>query len=75
MSEELKPCPFCGGKPHIVPAHDIFSGLASLKIRCGNCFVNTTIFSYCDTKERERATKLASEVWNTRATTRNEVKL
>lgn len=44
MSEELKPCPFCGGKAELYEDHYQYTD-HSAWIRCTNCFIHTqTLF-------------------------------
>ncbi|MCA7945610.1 Lar family restriction alleviation protein [Burkholderia vietnamiensis] len=54
MSEQLKPCPFCGGKAIVLGG--------GRHINCGNehCYM-TSVWAKAETRE------LAAECWNTRA--------
>lgn len=41
MSTELKPCPFCGGKPRIDTEYDM-DGFGNFhKVKCSNCFASS----------------------------------
>lgn len=71
MSEELKPCPFCGGEV-VVKAVNKNYGLA-IRCQCSKCNARTE--EYCpdtnkedDTLENiEECKKRAIEAWNRRA--------
>lgn len=54
MSEELKPCPFCGGKPHL--DDEDTCGIKSYYVMC-DCGIQTNPFL-----QKERAI----ECWNRR---------
>ena len=58
MTDELKPCPFCGDKAILL--HRYISGIANKKaywVKCGKC----------QSKIQERnSTKKAIEFWNNR---------
>ena len=56
MSEELKPCPFCGGEASI--RHFAFHSGAKYHVVCESCLCSV---SYEWTPEE------AAEAWNTRA--------
>lgn len=56
MTEELKPCPFCGGKPL---AYDMLESLSICTVEC----------SGCDITVEGRTTQAAATRWNTRALT------
>jgi Lar family restriction alleviation protein len=58
MSEELKPCPFCGGKPRVALGEHDFDGA---EVICQSCAGSSGHFS--DDKEADQA----SRHWNTRA--------
>lgn len=64
MSEELSPCPFCGGEAELQ-----FSGFNPLNqspiycIHCKNCWSST--FNYFETKDQ------AVKAWNIRTLTPN----
>jgi transcription elongation factor Elf1 len=53
MSEELKPCPFCGEREDLL-TQIVFD---EYRIRCGNCGATTDYTCYED----------VNDVWNTRA--------
>ena len=56
MTEELKPCPFCGGKPI---AYDMLESLSICTVEC----------SSCDITVEGRTTEATATKWNTRALT------
>lgn len=66
---KLKPCPFCGGEPHmeVIPAHKhIFADMP-------DC--DGEVFVFCDSCSAAvsgRNDQDAAEAWNHRADTRNE---
>ena len=41
MCEELKRCPFCGGKAEIVPVYDNESGFSGYAVICADCGCGT----------------------------------
>lgn len=61
MSNELKPCPFCGGEVNIGLQVGLESGKSCFYIYCENCDLG---FSKGDAERDELATE-----WNTRAET------
>ena len=64
--EELKPCPFCGGKPCIVHSH-LFSN--EYEVRCSFCGSRTMIYkSYCN----QSAKLNAIQAWNRRTNDKTE---
>lgn len=59
MSEELKPCPFCGGKNIIVGGNECaFDGSMGYIVECVECEAST---GWCKTEFD------ATEAWNCRA--------
>lgn len=60
MSEELKPCPFCGGAPRI--KHLITAGIRThSRIECTNCHIKTDYYVH------EFSERNVIKVWNRRA--------
>lgn len=70
--EELKPCPFCGGKPHLEKNHRAFIKSETTRVafvRCHNCNARTERFELRDfghTSFSYEANKKAIEAWNRR---------
>ena len=62
MSEELKPCPFCGGKA-VIHVND------GVRVVCTKCGVSTQICAdrYANGKPTGRAVGRVIEMWNRRA--------
>lgn len=58
---ELKPCPFCGGKPEVALGQHHFN---DAKITC-SCGVESGL--YDDTEDKHKNTLAAVKAWNTRA--------
>lgn len=69
---ELKPCPFCGGKPYLEKCHRAFIHAKSTRVafvRCMNCHARTGRFELADygrTSHSAEAEAKAIEAWNTR---------
>ena len=71
MDVELKPCPFCGGKPHMSRRglSEVHAYADEVKIQCGTCSVyrsamgDTSKPGYADNSTVEAR---AIEKWNTR---------
>ena len=62
MSEELKPCPFCGGQPY--EAHHLTYGWWSVACKCG---VHGPAFKEDPPNEHKRsAYQKATDAWNQR---------
>mgnify|MGYP002868994162 CR=1 FL=1 len=59
--QELKPCPFCGGKAEVESASQKYSGY---RIRCGNLDCHVPCGTFWHDSEAG-----AAEVWNRRAET------
>lgn len=59
MSEELKPCPFCGGQAKVYKGQSLYADRIPTRIYCAKCGARTGICL------SERALKL----WNTRTET------
>lgn len=70
---ELKPCPFCGGKPYLETSHRAFIKAKTTKVayvRCRDCEARTQRFeleAFGHTSRSEAANKKAIEAWNRRA--------
>ena len=70
---ELKPCPFCGGKPYLETHHRAFIKAKTTRVafvRCRECESRTQRFELTDigrTSYSEEANKKAIEAWNRRA--------
>lgn len=58
MSEELKPCPFCGGEAKTKSSVDVFGHEGFFSVLCRKCYVRTG----CYETEAE-----VIEAWNRRA--------
>lgn len=67
MSEELKPCPFCGEPPMLNATRSPVNLNGTAYIDCLNC--NASMFRgfLLEKKGQEKAEKLLSKAWNTRA--------
>lgn len=69
---ELKPCPFCGGKPYLEKRHRAFINAETTRVafvRCKDCEARTKRFPLVDfghTSSSEEANKAAIEAWNRR---------
>lgn len=59
MSEELKPCPFCGGRAKVYKGHSLYADKIPTCIFCTKCGAQTLLCRL------EQAPKL----WNTRTET------
>lgn len=73
MSEELKPCPFCGGNPRVIKWGIACGIMYDVEINCRNkeCGAyqkGTTSIRDGESSEqaRERAYQIAKEKWNRR---------
>lgn len=70
---ELKPCPFCGGKPYLETKHRAFINAQTTKVafvRCTECYARTQRFElqlFGRTSYSKEANKKAIEAWNRRA--------
>ena len=70
MTEQLKPCPFCGSQP-IVETPDLSNeGGGWTRIFCVNMRCSTTV-DLINSDERDHLAK-AINAWNTRAPIENE---
>ena len=57
--DELKPCPFCGGKPRLFVSNGV-------RVLCPKCYAGTKIL--VDHMESDsNATEMVVEAWNKRA--------
>ena len=56
--EELKPCPFCGGRPYIVSWRDEKERKNPTSIKCEECGAKTDVYDRI---------KDAKSAWNRRA--------
>lgn len=64
MSEELKPCPFCGGEASLFTAEEVgYIGDEHFAVKCNGCFCGTG--HYADPGR-------AAEAWNRRPQQPNE---
>ena len=70
---ELKPCPFCGGKPYLETNHRAFINAKTTKVayvRCRDCEARTQRFelkAFGRTSHSGAANEKAIEAWNRRA--------
>ena len=69
MSDELKPCPFCGGEAEIVVGMHHFS---DAKVCCTECYAESGLFDesggYGRGEALEKKNRLAAaSAWNKRA--------
>ena len=66
-SEELKPCPFCGGEAHV--CHAPFGVLESSYVECGKCYARSQriCMSFKYSSDRQ-----AIEEWNRRVVISND---
>ena len=73
MPNELKPCPFCGGKAYLETRHRAFiKGKTTLVayVRCRECEARTQRFelaSFGRSSYSAKANEQAIEAWNRRA--------
>ena len=58
---ELKPCPFCGGKPSIISFKHTYSTFFVYQVMCFSCHTQPKFFGRGTTKGK------AIEAWNRRA--------
>ena len=71
---ELKPCPFCGGKPYLETHHRAFINAKTTKVafvRCRDCEARSNRFeleTFGRTSYSHEANLKAIEAWNRRAT-------
>lgn len=65
MSEELKACPFCGGRPEMGKVAKDYLRSPKCSIHCTECWIEMERIGYADEESLEIATRLE---WNTRAT-------
>lgn len=71
---KLKPCPFCGGKPHLETRHRAFINAQTTRValvRCTECNARSGRFELKDfghTSSCLEANNKAIEAWNRRAT-------
>ena len=68
MSEEMKPCPFCGGEAEMLIGMHHFS---DAKVSCKNCSAESGLFDESEGFERSdelagRNADAAAKAWNTR---------
>ena len=63
MTQEIKPCPFCGDNVDVeLHSGRIASGHYSAEIRCYNCEID--LYAYGNTEEQAELNTI--EKWNTR---------
>ena len=55
--KELKPCPFCGGKPFVSHRFPLFGEEATIAVVCEECNAST---------QRKRTEQKAINAWNRR---------
>lgn len=60
MSNELKPCPFCGGDASIFAVN---VNILEYKIACHNCFAEISRIGICPSVAKEKVIN----AWNRRA--------
>ena len=69
---ELKPCPFCGGKPYLETSHRAFIKAKTTKVafvRCRSCEARTGRFelsAFGRSSFSEEANRRAIDAWNRR---------
>lgn len=63
MSNELKPCPFCGGEAKI---EDKVSQLTICCSKCSICNLNANVFFCMDDSHKKTVREWAIKDWNTR---------
>lgn len=70
MSEELKPCPFCGGELHLYPSHIegdyIVNKPGGVCKKCGMIFEGRGYRIYGEVKSEDFHNEKFFELWNTR---------
>ena len=66
MSNELKPCPFCGGKAELIVKKEIRSTVRCTNRQCYLAYVNPTSWHNGDTDEHGE--QRITAWWNRRAT-------
>lgn len=66
MTNELKPCPFCGGEAEFYPAACIEQGWYIATVQCVSCAAQVCSKPGLDRTEQE-ANDSAIKAWNTRA--------
>ena len=71
IKENLKPCPFCGGRAYTERAEKAKLGNRRMKViyvRCSNCFARTGRMAYMDDEvdSRLKAKNDAIRAWNVR---------
>ena len=59
MSEELKPCPFCGGEPYFIKDNSYGDAMVGCNCSAEPCFA---------TAADEKALEALTIAWNTRTT-------
>jgi hypothetical protein len=65
-TEQLKPCPFCGGVPELITRGNEYSKKRSAEIKCGSCYtkqVTAAIYNSLDWCK-----EMATQKWNKRTT-------
>lgn len=67
MEDELKPCPFCGGKGKVV-SHNFDIFMTAVEIVCTDCGARTAMYQGGTVKQE---TEWARDAWNRRNTKRS----
>lgn len=62
MSEELKPCPFCGSDKV-----EVWDDGSFIYVLCDNCRTSSSYLYYQNTREESKRTQEVIKAWNTRA--------
>ena len=57
MAEELKPCPFCGGKARVHEVETRTSSIGGYFVMCTKCLTSSDNYS---------SSEIAAEYWNRR---------
>lgn len=68
MSDELKPCPFCGGEGEVNKSR--FLWIVEWRVWCKTCWATT--HGYADTNVWKQSRQEAIDVWNRRTKRESE---
>ena len=63
---EIKPCPFCGGKPDIYEIGNVYTAKRSIEIVCTTCFVKRKVSTPKGHQTLEWLENTSLELWNKR---------